>query len=68
MRATPASGPGKLVFECSGGTNMESEKDGHMHHAEITVLGDDRIRAIWTHYKNGSSDHTSTFELTRKVD
>ena len=45
MHAEP--GADKLVFTCSGGSNMK-ESDGHMHAMTLTFIDDDHFKEEWT--------------------
>ena len=66
MRADAKPGPGKLVFECAGGTNMKSEDDKHMHHAAITWKDEDHIHTEWQEFTDGKNTYTASFHLARK--
>jgi hypothetical protein len=66
MKAKRDSGPNKLVFKFAGGTNVQAEKDTHMHDMTMEFVSEDHIKATWTMYKDGKLAHTTTFDLTRK--
>ncbi len=66
MKAESASDGAKLVFKCRGGSNMASENDAHMHEAVITRLGEGRLVAEWTQFKDGVKNYATTFDLARK--
>ena len=66
MRAEASKDPSKLVFKFAGGTNIDPEKDAHMHELTLTFVAPDHLRAEWTHYDNGKSTGVKTFELQRK--
>jgi len=66
MRAEKSADPAKLVFKFAGGTNINPEKDAHMHDLTLTFVAPDRLRAEWTHYDNGKSTGVKTFEMLRK--
>jgi hypothetical protein len=66
MRAEAPADPTKLVFKFAGGTNVNPEKDAHMHDLTLTFVAPDRLRAEWTHYDNGKSTGVKTFEMSRK--
>ena len=65
MRARGDTGPGKIVFECQGGTNMVCEDDKHMHQGTFTWIEDDRIQSEWLQFENGQNVYTASFELVR---
>jgi hypothetical protein len=66
MRAEASTDPAKLVFKFAGGTNVNPEKDAHMHDLTLTFVAPDRLRAEWTHYADGKSTGVKTFEMLRK--
>ncbi|MDD4868213.1 MAG: hypothetical protein PHQ28_14170 [Mycobacterium sp.] len=66
MRAEKSADSSKLVFKFAGGTNIDPEKDAHMHDLTLTFVAPDRLRAEWTHYANGKSTGVKTFEMLRK--
>jgi hypothetical protein len=61
MHAEPAAD--KLVFTCTGGSNMK-ETDGHMHAMTLSFVDDDHIKEEWTW--KGEGAHTAAFEFERK--
>ena len=61
MHAEPATD--KLVFTCTGGSNM-TESDGHMHAMTLTFIDDDHIKEEWTW--KGQQTGTKSFEFERK--
>jgi hypothetical protein len=66
MKAQRDSGSNKLVFKFAGGTNVQADKDTHMHGMTMEFVSDNHIKATWTMYKDGKLAHTTTFDLTRK--
>jgi hypothetical protein len=70
MIATDSSTSGDATtirFGFAGATNLASPSDGHMHDAEMTIEGKDKIRTRWTYYENEKPNHDARFELTRKT-
>ena len=66
MKYDPSrSSAGKLVFDFAGGTNLDPEKDGHIHSTTL-VLEEDGIEEHWNSYYGGKPAGTSVFRLTRK--
>lgn len=65
LRAAASRDDKTIVFECAGGMNMSSENDHHMHHAVLSFLGPDRLKAEWTSHKDGKEDHGKVFDLAR---
>jgi hypothetical protein len=47
MRARNAGGP-RFDFKFDGGTNIDPQRDRHMHSASFELLGEDEIRSEWT--------------------
>lgn len=65
MRFVPSENPNEIVMKFSGGTNMDVEKDGHVHDATIRFLDDGTIETetvIWT---GGKHSHTRYATLKR---
>ena len=68
LRATKASTPSKMEFECiGGGGNMKSENDMHIHHLLITFLSDDHFIEEWAANAGGKqAGAADKFESFRK--
>ena len=66
MRAEPGSAPNQISFKFAGGTNINPEKDMHMHEAKFTFVDDDHVKAEWTLFKDGKATGSHAIELTRK--
>jgi hypothetical protein len=54
LKADPNSPPNQIVFRFAGGSNLNPEKDKHMHEATLTIVGDDRIEVNGTGWENGA--------------
>lgn len=68
MRLDPvASQPTVLVFKFDGGTNLDPQKDGHIHSGTIRLLDPNRLEADWIVFKNNQPVGTNVFLLTRKT-
>lgn len=65
MRVEFTDDPNRLLYKCTGGTNIKSESDEHMHEGGLTILGKDRIKVEWLKFKDGENDYTAAFELIR---
>jgi hypothetical protein len=61
-----ASTADKLVFEFTGGTNLDPAKDPHIHSAEIRLLADNKIDSIWHSQAAGEPAGTMTFHLAKQ--
>ncbi len=66
MKADGKGEGNKFEFKFIGGSNMKSDKDGHMHSVTYTFVDPDTLRSDWTFYQDGKSTGTTTFELKRK--
>jgi len=60
-----ASKPDALVFAFDGGTNLDPDKDQHMHSGRIYFRGDKRVESEWDGYKGREKMHTAKFTLTK---
>lgn len=65
MRALPSEPDGTIPFVFDGGTNIDPDRDGHMHGARVRVDGPNSAQAEWTYYLDGKPNHTAEFVLTR---
>jgi hypothetical protein len=66
MKATVPPDGKTFDFHFIGASNMSSDKDAHMRGVTYTFIDPDTLRAVWTHYHDGKSAGTATFELKRK--
>ena len=55
---------GSLVFDFTGGTNLDAATDPHIHSANIRIEGDE-MESIWQSYYGGEPAATMTFHLSR---
>jgi len=60
------SAPDHLIFVFDGGTNLDPQKDLHIHGLEITFQKDDHIKSAWEAYTEGKSAGITAFAMTRK--
>jgi len=61
-----AQDPERFVFSFLDATNLESTDEGHMHRAELELVGRDRFKTAWTFMKDGGVAFNEPFEFTRK--
>src|SRR5207248_2830323 len=66
MRAKLGTDPSEIVFEFIGGTNLNPEKDGHIHGGRLRFQDADHLHAEWDFYKDGKLANTHGFDLVRK--
>jgi hypothetical protein len=55
----------ELVFAFDGGTNLEPNKDTHVHDGKIAIVDKDKIEATWSSYAGGEKQGAHDFHLTR---
>jgi len=60
------SAPDHLIFVFDGGTNLDPQKDLHIHGLEITFEKDGRIKSAWEAYTEGKSAGITAFNMSRK--
>lgn len=53
LKLDPKSPKDEFLFKFAGGTNLDPEKDRHMHEGSIKILGADRIQWSWQGYQDG---------------
>jgi len=61
-----AGPPYELVFDFTGGANMDAARDMHMHSARLRLLDADRMESEWASYQNGKAGDVKTFAVSRK--
>jgi hypothetical protein len=66
LKAEAGSNPSKLIFKFAGGTNLNPEKDSHMHEAVLEILDDQHIKTEWTKCDEGKPCDKHGFSLVRK--
>jgi hypothetical protein len=68
LKFDPKSPPKQLQFKFVGGSNLNPDKDMHMHEGTLTFIDDDHIEGSWVGYKDGKPDagHKMTIKLVRK--
>jgi hypothetical protein len=59
------STPKHLVFVFDGGTNLDPQKDMHIHGLEITFHDDGKITSAWEGYQGGKSAGVTSFALSK---
>ena len=62
----PNPRPDEFVFVFDGGTNLDPEKDMHIHGVRIKFEKDGQVTSAWDGYTGGKKAGTTTFEMTRK--
>jgi hypothetical protein len=66
MRANIGHDKDELVFEFAGGSNLNPEKDLHMHNYRVRFVDADHIKGEWEYYQDGKAAGKHTFDLVRK--
>jgi len=54
MKADPNSSANQILFQFTGGANLDPKKDKHMHEATLTIVDDDHIEVNGTGWENGA--------------
>jgi len=65
MRSKGVDG-NRLAFEFAGGANIDPAKNSYMHAVRIEFVSADEIKATWSNWAKGKSDHEATFRVVRK--
>ena len=60
------STPKHLVFVFDGGTNLDAQKDMHIHGLQITFHDDGKITSAWEAFSGGKSAGTTSFILSKQ--
>jgi hypothetical protein len=60
------SAPDHLVFVFDGGSNLDPQKDMHIHGLQISFEKDGHVKSGWEGYMEGKSGGITTFAMTRK--
>lgn len=66
MRAKPGADKDELIFEFTGGSNLDAAKDGHIHNGKIRFLDADHLKSEWEFYTDGKPAGKHSFDLVRK--
>ncbi len=68
MKADPKSPEGKIVWKFDGGSNIDVNKDKHMHAATLTFIDADTIEINGEGWENGKpmKECCGVMKLTRK--
>jgi hypothetical protein len=66
MRAKAGKDKQEIVFEFTGGTNLDPEKDGHIHGGRIRIVDADHLHVEWDFYVGGKLADTHSADLVRK--
>jgi hypothetical protein len=60
------STPSELVFDFVGGTNVDPEKDMHIHAARFVFRDGEPTTSYWIGYAGGKPGHTAKFILRKE--
>jgi hypothetical protein len=60
------SSPDHLIFLFDGGTNLNPDKDQHIHGVEITFQKDGHVVSAWEDYSEGKKAGKTAFTMSRK--
>ncbi len=54
-----------LSYDFVKGTNMDPNKDKHMHSLKLKIINKNKISQAWTEYQNGKAGKTNELILSR---
>ena len=66
MEAARSGDDNKISFHFIDGTNMNANKDMHMHNLTLTRVSANELKQEWTVYQGGKAGPVSTFTFVRK--
>lgn len=66
MKAEKAGQASTIAFKFTGGGNMVSDKDGHMHELDVAFIDADHVKASWHFREGGKETEVKVFDLVRK--
>ncbi len=55
----------RLIFDFTGGTNLDPETDHFIHDMELGVLAEGKVESVWHSWANGEQAATMIFHLAR---
>lgn len=61
-----ASTDQELIFDYSGGTNLDPAKDPHIHSAKLEMKDENTLGSYWTSWNAGKEAMKVAFHLTRE--
>ena len=67
MKAEPGKDVKRIAFKFSGGSNLKSPDEMHMHEATLILIDNDHFRAEWSACKDGKPCHQVGFDFVRKT-
>jgi hypothetical protein len=65
MTLEEGSSSDELIFAFAGGTNMNPEKDAHIHNGRIRFINEDTIESEWAVFRDGKQVDVNRFHLSR---
>lgn len=65
MKFVPSENANEIVLKFSGGTNMDVEKDGHVHDSTLRFIADGTIETETNIWSEGKHSHTRYAKLKR---
>jgi hypothetical protein len=60
------STPDQLIFVFDGGTNLDPQKDMHIHGVKISFHEDGKVTSAWEGYMGGKKAGTTSFLMSRQ--
>lgn len=68
MKMAKSDEPGVIQFKFDGGSNMDIERDGHVHEAKIRIIDEDHFEVETQLWSGGEHAMTTYFSISRKED
>lgn len=56
----------RMVFDFTGGTNLDPATDHFIHDMELAIVADGRVESVWRSWGDGAPAATMTFHLARR--
>jgi hypothetical protein len=66
MKYVPSQNANEIVFKFTGGTNMDVNKDGHVHDATVKFVDEDTVETETIIWSEGKHAYTRYATLTRQ--
>ena len=66
LKATAASTPDKMLFDCDSVGNAKSHNEMHMHHLTLVCKDASHLESEWQAAQDGKPGMTAKFQVHRK--
>ncbi len=55
----------RLIFDFTGGTNLDPDNDHYIHDMELGIQGEGKVESVWNSWAGGEQGATMIFHLKR---